>query len=367
MVCVEVKKTYGTGFFIKMGELCEAEEAGDVVITNSHTIRLLGSGIGTDFSTVDPADVRVISFYNDGAERGQQVSREVTRIGMVSPPDKNKDKDILLRKVKAALYGDGTAVTETQSEVISIFDQLAPVLSLAEGFLDYAVLFLKPLDNEEEKRKFSKLRPLEIKTFEPRTYSHLYRNRSYFELSPPESPTFPRSLRLFIISHPHHASKQVSFGAMESTLQHAYLLNQVASQNDTDWLEGKDAFLEHSVPTCPGSSGAPIFMYSINHEDKEVEIDEVAYFLHFFGGVEPDGKLLGKAVSFGTILQNLTYGKINKHKTGRVCNDTLSKSVNTEGNKDDNQSFSPDSFSIEQKLDALRRYSTQQAHSKSTT
>ena len=270
-------------------------------------------GIGTDFSTVDPADVRVISFYNGGAERGQQVSREVMRIGMVSPPDKNKDKGILLRKVKAALHGDGTAVTETQSELISIFDQLAPVLSLAEGFLDYAVLFLKPLDNEEEKRKFSKVRPIEIKVYKPYVHEHMYRNRSYFEISPPESTTYPRSLRLFTISHPHRASKQVSFGAMESTLQHAYLLNQVASQNDTDWLEGKDAFLEHSVTTCPGSSGAPIFMYFISYEDQEVEIEEVVYFLNFFG-VKSVGKLLGKAVSFGTILRLLSYGQTDRYE-----------------------------------------------------
>lgn len=306
VVCVKIKSSYGTGFFIRITDEFKESGDGDVVITNSHTLRKLASAQGSDFSVVEPRDIRVISFY-DGTERGSQVSRDVVRIGRLSPPDKNKDKDITLRRVKAALYGDGTAVTETTAKIISIFDQLAPVLSATEGFLDYALLFLKPLDNKEQKRKFENhVTPLEVKVFKPRFPADQYRNRAYFEIPVPESSTLPRSLRLFTISHPHRASKQVSFGGIESTLQHVYLLNQLAGQNDTDLLEGKDSFLEHSIATCPGSSGAPVFMYFVNHEKKEVEIDEAVYFLHFFG-IESGQKLLGKAVSFGTIFYQLTF------------------------------------------------------------
>ena len=103
--------------------------------------------------------------------------------------------------------------------------------------MDYAILFLKPLDNEDEKRKFAKVRPLEIKAFKPTAQEEI-RNVSYFEISHPEMSTFPRSLRLFTISHPHCSSQQLSFGAMESCLFHVYLLNLVYGQNDTLSLLG---------------------------------------------------------------------------------------------------------------------------------
>ena len=210
VVCVKIKSCYGTGFFIRItDEFKESGDGGDVVITNSHTMGKLASAQGSDFHVVDPRDIRVISFY-DGTKRGSQVSRDVVRIGRLSSPDENKDKDITLRRLKAALYGDGTAVSETTAEIISIFEQLAPVLSATQGFLDYALLFLKPLDNEEEKGKFANLvTPLRVKVFKPRLPADQYGNRAYFEMPVPESSTLPRSLRLFTISHPHRASKQV--------------------------------------------------------------------------------------------------------------------------------------------------------------
>lgn len=244
VVCGKIKFPYGTGFFIRITDEFKESGDGDVVITNSHTMGKLASAEGSDFRVVDPRDIRVILFY-DGTKRGSQVSRDVVRIGRLSPPDGNKDKDITLRRLKAALYGDGTVVSETTAEIISIFEQLAPVLSATQGFLDYALLFLKPLDNEEEKGKFANLvTPLHVKVCKPRLLADQYRNRAYFEISVPESSTLPRSLRLFTISHPHRASKQVSIGAMESTLQHVYLLNQLAGQYDTaDLQEGKDCYL----------------------------------------------------------------------------------------------------------------------------
>ena len=205
---------------------------------------------------------------------------EVIRIGNVSPPYLNKDKDILLRKTKTALQGAGSPPSETVTEVISILDQLAPVLAAPEAFLDYAILFLKPLDNEDEKRKFAKIRPLEIEAFKPTAQEEI-RNVSYFEISHPEMSTFPRSLRLFTISHPHCSSQQLSFGAMEPCLFHVYLLNLVYGQNDTaylEFLEGKDPFVDHSIATYPGSSGAPIIMYFILMKQERLRLKKLCTF-----------------------------------------------------------------------------------------
>ena len=142
-----------------------------------------------------------------------------------------------------------------------------------------------------------------------------FRNVSVFEFPDPRSSTYPLSLRLFAISHPHQASKQVSFGGMESNLTHVYFLNMAYGQNDTGMLSGKEPFVEHSIATCKGSSGAPVFFYIINHDTGEVVLDEGVYFLHFYGE-EVDGKLRGKAVSFSTVIRNLqlqaTHAKLAK-------------------------------------------------------
>ncbi|KAL9978955.1 hypothetical protein ACROYT_G016540 [Oculina patagonica] len=50
--------------------------------------------------------------------------------------------------------------------------------------------------------------------------------------------------------------------------------------------------------------GAPIFVFNVNHDTGEVEVEECVYFLHFYGD-ETDGKFRGKAVSFSTIIRNL--------------------------------------------------------------
>lgn len=91
---------------------------------------------------------------------------------------------------------------------------------------------------------------------------------------------------------------------MESNLTHVYFLNMAYGQNDTGMLGGKEPFAEHSITTCKGSSGAPIFLYIFNHDTGEVILDEGVYFLHFYGQ-EVDGDLRGKAVSFSTIIPNL--------------------------------------------------------------
>ena len=80
-------------------------------------------------------------------------------------------------------------------------------------------------------------------------------------------------------------------------------------QNDTGMLSGKEPFVEHSVTSCKGCSGAPVFFYILNHETGEVETDAAAYFIHFFGIPVDEGnkKLHGKAVSFATIIKQQGY------------------------------------------------------------
>ena len=69
-------------------------------------------------------------------------------------------------------------------------------------------------------------------------------------------------------------------------------------------LNGKDPFVEHSIATCKGSSGAPIFAFVVNHETDEVKVDECVYFLHFSAD-NVEGQFRGQAVSFSTIIRNL--------------------------------------------------------------
>lgn len=307
VVCVKLtlslSEVYGTGFLVRVNN----ENA---VITNSHSIRKSGSGDGIDFRHVKPSDVRVIFFY-DG-KGSVQVSREVTRIESTSPPDKNKGENVLLNSMKGQLLVEDPKDTPDINKCNIALGLLSSYFNRRDAFLDYALLYLKPLENDKHKTKFENIRPLEMKEF---TKLENFRNVSVLEFPDPRSSTYPLSLRLFAISHPHQASKQVSFGGMESNLTHVYFLNMASGQNDTGMLSGKEPFVEHSIATCKGSSGAPVFFYIINHDTGEVVLDEGVYFLHFYGE-EVDGKLRGKAVSFSTVIRNLqlqaTHAKLAK-------------------------------------------------------
>lgn len=296
VVCVVIgaikSQAYGTGFFTRV-------DNEDVVITNSHSIRSSQSGHGIDFRHVKPRDVRVIYFYN--GKGSVQVAREVVRIDRASPPNKNKDKNVLEDSLKGKLHGDDKEDSSDIEKCDVVLGLLSSYFSRRDAFLDYALLYLKPLENDEQRAKFAHVKPLELKAFEK---LENFRNVTSFGFPDPRSSKYPRSIRLFAISHPHRASKQVSFGGMLSSLSHVYFLNMAYGQNDTGMLSGKDPFVEHSIATCKGSSGAPIFVYIVNHETSEIEVEECAYFLHFYGD-EVDGKLVGKAVSFSTIIRNL--------------------------------------------------------------
>ena len=285
-------KAHGTGFLVKVNN----EEA---VITNSHSIRYSNKDKSIKF--VEPGKVRVTSFYN-GMPGNVQVTHEVHRIEKLSRPDKNKEKNVLRDTMNKALDGDGTKDSPHVQACKAAVKLLDSYFGNRDSFLDYAFLYLKPLKNEEKKARFANVKPLEMRAFE--ILEH-FRNVSSFGLSDPGSSKYPRSLRLFSISHPHCRSQQLSFGGLESDLTHVYFLNMCHGQNDTGMIEGKDPFVEHSIATCPGSSGAPIFLYMYNHETGELVIDEAVYFLHFYG--DENDKLHGKAVSFSTIIKNMPF------------------------------------------------------------
>ena len=296
VVCITVKfissQAYGTGFFIR-------EKNEDIVITNSHSIRSLQSGIGIDFRLVKPRDVRVISFYNGNGSL--QETRKVARIERASPPHENKDKNVLEASLKGNLHGDGKLDTDDVSKCDVALELLSSYFSRRDAFLDYALLYLLPMENDDQKAKFATVKPLEMKAFDK---LENFRNVSSFGFPDSRSLKYPRSLRLLAISHPHRASAQVSFGGMLSNLQHVYFLSISHGQNDTGMLNGKDPFVEHSIATCKGSSGAPIFAFLVNHETDEVKVDECVYFLHFSGD-NVEGQFRGQAVSFSTIIRNL--------------------------------------------------------------
>ena len=297
VACITVKLTrssqaYGTGFFIR-------ENNEDVVITNSHSIESSQSGIGIDFRLVKPRDVRVTSFYN--GKGSSQETRKVARIERASPPDKKKYKNVLEDSLKGNLHGDGKLDTDDVKKCDVALELLSSYFSRRDAFLDYALLYLLPIENDDQKAKFATVKPLEMKAFDK---LENFRNVSSFGFPDPRSLKYPRSLRLLAISHPHRASVQVSFGGMLSDLQHVYFLNMSHGQNDTGMLNGKKPFVEHSITTCNGSSGAPIFAFVVNHETDEVKVDECVYFLHFSGD-NVEGQFRGQAMPFSTIIRNL--------------------------------------------------------------
>ena len=162
VVCITVKQltsppAYGTGFFVRINN------NEDAVITNSQSIRKSGSGVGIDFCLVKPGDVKVISFYN--GKGYVQVAREVAKIESASPPDTNKGKNVLLGSMKGNLFGDGIKDTPDIDKGNVALGLLSSYFDRRDAFLDYALLYSKPLENDEQKTQFAKVEPLEMKAF----------------------------------------------------------------------------------------------------------------------------------------------------------------------------------------------------------
>ena len=289
---------HGTGFFISF-------KNGDVaVITNSHTVRSVKSGKGIDFSNLKPNNITVTAFQ--GSETKNQLKFSVERIELTSLPDSNKAENVLTETMKKNLLEEGTTESEPVMKCDIAIGLLESYFKRRDSFLDYAFLYLNPLVNDDDKVKLDLIQPLKMKPFE---ILKNFRNVNSIETPDPRRNRYPQSLRLFSISHPHgHEKKQLSFGEMKSTLTHAFFLNMSYGQNDTGMLSGKEPFVEHSITTCRGSSGAPIFFYILNHDTGEIEVDDAVYFLHFGEATNVDpGLLHGKSVSFSTIIKNLGF------------------------------------------------------------
>lgn len=199
MVCITVKLTsshaYGTGFFIR-------ENNEDVVITNSHSTESSQGGIGIDIRLVKAKDVRVTNFYNGNGS--SQQTRKVARIERASPPDKKKDKNVLEDSLKRNLHWEGKSDTDVAKKCDVALELLSSYFSPRDAFLDYALLYLLPIENDDQKGKFATVKPLEMKVFDK---LENFRNISSFGFPDPRSLKYPRSLRLLAISHPHRADR----------------------------------------------------------------------------------------------------------------------------------------------------------------
>lgn len=147
VVCITVgkptslKSAYGIGFLVRVNN----ENA---VITNSHNIRESESGDGINFRLVEESDVRV-HFFHEG-KRSAQISRDVTRIESASPPDKNKDKNVLLNSMKRQLRGDEVKDTSDINKCDIALGLLSSYFNRRDAFLDYALLYMKPLEKDEQ-------------------------------------------------------------------------------------------------------------------------------------------------------------------------------------------------------------------------
>ena len=72
----------------------------------------------------------------------------------------------MLSTIKRALRGDGTIST---AEIRKYNDALVPLskyFDIAEAFLDFALLYLKSLEESRQKAMLAKIIPLEMKAFE---------------------------------------------------------------------------------------------------------------------------------------------------------------------------------------------------------
>jgi len=124
----------------------------------------------------------------------------VVRIEHASLNDKNKGKNVLLQSMTGKLLGDGARNTVDISKCKVALGLLSSYFDRRDAFLDYTLLHLKPLESDEQKAKFANIKSLEMKALD---IIENFRNVSSFRFPDPRSSTYPRSLRLLSISHPH--------------------------------------------------------------------------------------------------------------------------------------------------------------------
>ena len=97
------RSAVGTGFLVRVNNSDLA------VITNSHTLRKASSE-GVDFRFVKPEAIKITCFY-DGKPEGQ-VQYIVGEIQLSSPPEKNREDEALLKRMRGKLHGDDSQNSE---------------------------------------------------------------------------------------------------------------------------------------------------------------------------------------------------------------------------------------------------------------
>ena len=142
-----------------------------------------------------------------------------------------------------------------------------------EDRLDFIFMTLIPPRNEAKRNSLLQLEPLYLE--ESTRVQHL-----------------PVGTPLCIIGHPHGAFKYVTFGKLNSDPKDLY----------REWKsKNKVHGVEHVVPTCPGSSGSPVFVINVASNDSVFDIRMPFFpFLHF----QADSKS-GGAVSIQSILPRI--------------------------------------------------------------
>ena len=132
---------------------------------------------------------------------------------------------------------------------------------------------IKHPDNEAKKNSLLQIEPL------------LFEESKRVQMLPVGTP-------LCIIGHPHGAFKHVTFGKLNSDPKALW----------REWKsENKVHGVEHVVPTCPGSSGSPVFVINVASNDSVFDSRMPFFpFLHF----QADSKS-GDAVSIQSILPSI--------------------------------------------------------------
>lgn len=240
VVKLRVKKTggiikNGTGVLINRMPGYDPNTANDIfdfaVLTNFHNVKQENTiATKADEQLVNAGDIEVIFFYDS-----EECFRENGVTCRVSEISRRCSIDLRNNTVPA---------------------------EVAER-LDFALLYIRHPNNRHKMVTLSNLQPLRI-------------DETVRVQALPSLATFVR-IRLCIIGHPHGAYKHIAFGELKSDTKHLW-----REWEATESMQG----IEHSVATCPGSSGSPVIMMAIKKEDNSASDSTVLgrfQFLHFQG------------------------------------------------------------------------------------
>lgn len=259
VVKLRVKKTggiikSGTGFLIQRPPGYDPSTENDIfkfaVLTNFHNVKQENtSATNADEQLVNADDIEVIFFYDSAecfSENG--VTCRVSEISRLCSID--------LR--------NNTVPAEVAER------------------LDFAILYIRHPNKQHKMDILSKLKPL------------LFDESGRLQAVPSSSLATYLRFRLCVIGHPHGAYKHIAFGELKSDTNRLW-----REWETTESMNG----IEHSVATCPGSSGSPVIMMAIKKEDNSASnITGLSFFqfLHFQGNSQS-----GDAMSMQSILPKI--------------------------------------------------------------